>query len=155
VSRHGLITVALVVLAIPAFAACGGGSAATPGLREANAQGIRTYFAALKAIVAPLHGFPVHPEDHAEAKLILAGASRELAALMPPLEFQVSHDNLLHGLLAQMALIPKEVAAARSGSPAATAAVRSEDSREGRLIGAALAEAQQEIETCRADGFTC
>ena len=154
-SRNGLITVALVVLAIPAFTACGGGSTATSGLSEANAQRIRTYFTSLKAIVAPLHGFPVHPNDHAEATRILTRASRDLAALMPPLEFQVSHDDLLHGLLAQMTLIPQEVAGARSGNPAAIAAVRSEDARQQQLIRAALAEAAQEMETCRADGFTC
>jgi len=155
VPRNGFVAAALVAVAITSFAACGAGTTESSGLRAANSQHIRTYFAGLKDIVAPLHDFPRHPDNHVEATEILSSASRRLAALMAPLEFQVSHDDLLHGLLAQLDLVGQRERASRSGDTAAVALLKAEDLRQQRLIRAALAEAEQEIQTCRGDGFTC
>ncbi len=143
--------------------ACGSASTATSAGRSTataagqsdNAQPIRHYMLILGRIMAPFRHFPLHPGDYAEARELLQTATGQLEALIPPQEFLTSHDNLLSGLRAQLALVPQQERAAAAGDTAALAGIKTEDVRQQRSIDAALAEAGEELERCKSDNFSC
>ena len=151
--RSGFVLIALGVT-LTALLGCGEGSKTTVS-SAANAQRITSYVQALERIMAPLHDFPVHPNDDTEATLLLHSATRELGALTPPQQFQATHDELLTNLLAQLALIPERQRALRAKDASALLNTRAEDIRQQDEIRSALAEAAEELERCKGDGFVC
>jgi hypothetical protein len=151
--RNGFILAALGV-ALATTSGCGEASKATVSY-TANARPITSYVGALARIIAPLHDFPLHANDHLEATRVLQRATGELAALTPPRQFQVSHDLLLTNLRAQLALIPERQRALGAHDAPALLSIRAEDKRQQNSVRAALAEAKEELERCTSDGFVC
>jgi hypothetical protein len=151
--RTGFVLAALGV-ALAATSGCGEASKATVSY-TGNARPITSYIGALERIMAPLHDFPLHPNEYVEATRVLQRATRELVAQTPPRQFRVSHDLLLTNLRAQLALIPQRQRALRARDAPALLEIRAEDIRQQNSVRTALAEAKEELERCTSDGFVC
>jgi len=153
--RSGFVPATVAVaLALAAATGCGEASKATVSF-AASAQRITSYVRALERIMGPLHDFPRHPNDAAEAQRVLQTATRRLTALIPPQEFLSAHDELLTSLRAQLDLIPVRQRALRAHDVRALRNITAEDVRQQDSIRTALEEATKELELCRGEGFVC
>jgi len=159
--RSSLILGALLLTAPAALSACGESGKTSrnePKLsaaQKSNAQRLNVYVVAFERILTPLGREPANPTDYLAAGRALRAATQSLAALKPPPQFRATHDRILQAMLAQLALNPKFVQAARAHDTATLHSVEAENARQGELINAALSDYGQELVTCQGDSFSC